>query len=95
MTEKKQKAARVRRLFRSDELTDVITLYGDLRAVIRGCRKILSYAPEKICIAQRRRAVCLSGKDLRCSSFSAACATVEGEIRSISFETLETKEKRE
>ncbi len=76
----------LRRAFDAGELTDVTVLYGNRRVVIRGCRKILSYAPEKICIALRRRRICLMGKELRFSSFAAGSAAVEGEICSIVLE---------
>lgn len=93
MGKKESFSSRLGRAFGAGELSDVITLYGDRRAVVRGCRKILSYAPEEIRIALGKRSVRLLGKELRCVAFAAGSTTVEGLIRSVSFEVV-SKEVR-
>ena len=79
--------------FHPGELTDVTILYGNSRAVIRGCRKILSYAPNEIRIALSKQCVCVLGKGLRCVNFAAGSTTVEGLIRSVALESGCPKER--
>ncbi|MBE6530233.1 MAG: hypothetical protein E7680_06530 [Ruminococcaceae bacterium] len=86
MGKKESFSSRVGRAFGGEELSDVIMIYGNRRAVIRGCRKILSYEPDEIRILLGKRSVRVSGKDLRCVSFAVGSTTVEGRIRSVSFE---------
>lgn len=93
MGDRKQHSTRVKRAFESGELTDVTVLYGNQRAVIRGCRKILSYAPDEICVALRRRTIRLTGKELLFTSFAAGSATVQGTIRSVVLEPAGNREE--
>ncbi len=88
------KQERERRFFDTQEVTDVTVLYGNRRAVVRGCRKILSYAPDEIRIALGKRVVRLIGKRLQCVSFAAGSSTVEGVIRSVTLEELPNREDR-
>ena len=95
MSKKEPFIIRAKRVFGSPgELTDVIVLSGSRRAVVRGCKKILSYALEEIVIVQSKQTVRLSGSDLRCVSFAAGSTTVEGRIRSIRLEQKPQKEER-
>ena len=84
-------SGRARRYFGFGELTEVTVLYGNRRAVVRGCRKILSYSPVEIRLALGKRTVCIAGKDLCCVSFAAGCATVEGTLTSLSLQEIARK----
>ena len=86
------KQEREKRFFDTQEVTDVTILYGNRRVVVRGCRKILSYAPDEIKIALGKRVVRLTGKRLQCISFAAGSSTVEGIIRSVALEDLPKRE---
>lgn len=85
-------SARVGRIFKADEMTEVTVLYGDHRAVIRGCKRILSYSPTEIQIALGRHIVCLEGMGLRCVSFAAGSTAVEGVLHSVTLQTIAKKE---
>lgn len=62
-----------------------IVLEGQRRAVLYGCRKILSYSEEQIVLSLGRKSVSLCGKRLYCVSFSAGTVTVEGEIDGVLY----------
>lgn len=85
MGEQKRFAKRARRYFESWMLSEMVVLYGDRRATVRGCKKILSYDPKEIRFALRKRSVRLCGKDLRCVSFARGSATVEGVLTAVEF----------
>lgn len=93
MEKKESIFRRAKAFFHAGELTDVIVLSGSDRAVVRGCRKILSYAPQEIRIAQRKQVVHIEGANLRCVSFAAGSTTVEGNIRSVSLARRTQKEE--
>lgn len=86
MKEKQKLTARVGAYFGGMGANDFVLLSGNRRAVVRGCRKILSYAPGEICLLQNGRVVCLRGERLVCVSFSAAGVTIEGEIAGVLFQ---------
>lgn len=56
---------------------------GGHGATIYGCRRILSYAPERILLSVGQATLEVSGEKLWCASFSSGCVTVEGQIRSV------------
>ena len=85
MGEQKRFAERARQYFGGGTLSEMVVLYGDRRATVRGCRKILSYDPKEICFAQRTRNIRLCGRDLRCVSFTRGSATVEGILSTVEF----------
>lgn len=54
-------------------------------AAVYGCHRILSYSPTRICLAVGKRRVTVFGDSLLCTSFSARCVTVEGEVEGIHY----------
>ncbi len=90
MGDGKNFAERMRRRFGGGTLSEMTVLYGNRRATVRGCRKILSYAPEEIRLLLRGRELCLRGRELCCVSFAGGSATVEGILTAV-----ELRERRE
>ena len=78
---------RIRNRYTGVSRSEMIMLAGDRRLTVRGCGKILAFAPEEIRIAMRRRILLITGNDLRCFSFSGGCVTVEGKVKALSFST--------
>ena len=52
---------------------------------IRGCRKIISYSPNKVVMKMKREVICVIGKRLTCLTYFAGAVSVEGIIDSVSF----------
>ena len=75
------------------ERRDMIVLYGQEKATLYGCRKILRYSPEEIRLQVGRREVSLVGRELICTCFSAGCVTVEGRIDALLHCTRERSEE--
>ncbi|MBQ7335430.1 MAG: YabP/YqfC family sporulation protein [Clostridia bacterium] len=65
--------------------TDTVVLHGQGGATVYSCRRILLYAPERICLLTQKRQICLNGKNLICTSFTAGTVRVDGRIESIRF----------
>lgn len=65
--------------------TDTAVLRGERCATVYGCHRILYYAPERICLAVGKRRVSVIGRELLCTSFSAGCVTVAGEVEGILY----------
>ena len=65
---------------------ELVALYGDRRITIQGCRKILAYSPTEIRLQLKHRQLVILGEDLGCSSFSGGCTTLQGRIRSVSYQ---------
>ncbi len=65
--------------------TDTAVLRGERGATVYGCRRILHYAPERICLCIGKRQVCVHGRDLICTAFNAGCVTVEGDVDGILY----------
>lgn len=86
---------KAKQYFGGGELTEVAVLYGTDRAVVLGCRKILSYATNEICIARRKTNVSVIGSDLYCVSFAAGSATIAGKIMQLQVQTRNAKEGAE
>ncbi len=86
MKEKKEHARLPWRHFeRSPFCSDSVVLRGDGCAVIYGCRKILCYEAERICLSIAGRGVCVFGRELICTAFSAGSVTVEGRIEGVRY----------
>ena len=64
---------------------DTAVLRGTHGACVYGCRRILHYAPERICLSLGKRRITVRGEGLLCTSFSAGCVTVAGEIEGIRY----------
>lgn len=54
-------------------------------AAVGGCRKILSYAPERIVLETSGDIIVISGKRLTCLTYSAREVTVKGKIDKVEF----------
>ena len=62
-----------------------ITLSGQSELEVRGCKKILSYGKDVICLALGKTALRISGEELFCAAFGAGCVTITGRIVTLSF----------
>ena len=76
---------RVRSRYAGFTRSEMILLANDRRLTVRGCGKIISFAPDCIRVAMRRRDLLIRGAELCCTSFSGGCITVEGRIQALSF----------
>jgi len=65
--------------------TDTAVLRGTRGVSVFGCQRILHYAPERICLCIGKHRLSVRGKELICTSFSAGCVSVEGEVRGILY----------
>ena len=64
---------------------DSVVMRENTQATVYGCRRILRYEEERICLHIGKRSVCICGEDLVCTSFSAGAVTVEGWIDAVRF----------
>ncbi|MBQ9098131.1 MAG: YabP/YqfC family sporulation protein [Clostridia bacterium] len=55
-------------------------LSGQNELTVKGCRRILSYGRERICLALGKTVLCVMGSDLLCTAFCAGSVTVEGTV---------------
>lgn len=83
MDEREKWTERMRRHFGGTVFSEMTVLYGNRRVSVRGCRRILSYDPKEIRLALRDRELLLRGRDLRCTSFTGGCVTVEGILTAV------------
>ena len=63
-----------------------LALSGQQQLTVRGCKKILAYGPECICLSLGTVSLSVLGSDLLCTVFEAGNVTVEGEIACLRFE---------
>ena len=84
-TKGNEKKGRIKRRFAPMLRADSGVLRDDTAAVVYGCRKILRYEEDRICLSAPRRCVCVRGRGLICTAFSAGAVTVEGSITSVCF----------
>ncbi len=64
---------------------DTAVLHGERGATVYGCRRILCYSPERICLCVGKRHLFVRGTDLICTSFNAGCVSVEGRLEGIGY----------
>lgn len=76
---------RIRRTLVPMVCADSVILRGNEGATVYGCKKIVRYDRDRICLCIGARCVCVRGEDLICTSFSAGSVSVEGEISSVHF----------
>ncbi len=62
-----------------------LSLSGREELCVRGCRRILSYSPDKIELRVGKDRLFVNGEDLLCRAFGAGCVTICGRIVSVSF----------
>ena len=89
MENKKRKpraAAEARSIFPYGES---VTVWGQERVAAQGCRRILTYTSVCIRLKLKKSVLAVRGEGLVCVSFSCACATLTGRIRSVTFEEPE------
>ena len=67
----------------------LIILRGESEMTVHGCKKILQYSTERICLLMRGRQLCICGNGLFCTSFSGGVITLEGRIDSVCYEAEE------
>lgn len=63
----------------------LLVVRGQEEATVHGCRKILLYSPDEICLQMRHRILCVQGADLCCVSFSGGTVSLEGRIDSVRY----------
>ena len=66
-----------------------LSLCGRGELSVRGCRRIVHYAPERICLDLGKEVLRVEGRGLLCASFGAGEVRVVGEIDVIGFEKEE------
>ena len=79
---------RLRQRYGSDSMVrgrEMIVLRGRGSVTLYGCRRILRYAKEEICICLGKRTVAVYGRHLICTCFSAGSMTVEGVIDGVRY----------
>ncbi len=84
MSDRESLKDRAKRYF-GGAFSEMAVLYGNRRATVRGCGKILFYSTEEIRLALRGRELSLRGDDLRCVSFAGGSVTVVGTLRAVEF----------
>lgn len=62
-----------------------LTLSGQSELTVRGCKKILAYESDVICLAVGKTSLVVGGRDLFCTAFGSGSVTVTGEILSLLF----------
>ena len=65
-----------------------VTLEGDSRVYIDGCRSILKYETDKIAIRLSSRTLWVCGSSLRLSAFSQRELCIKGNITSVYLEGM-------
>ena len=63
-----------------------LTLSDSHEAIVRGCRRILSYGEREIVLSLGGQRLAIRGQGLLCSAFEAGCVTVRGNISQLSLE---------
>ena len=63
-----------------------LSLSGQNELTVRGCRKILSYGAERICLSLGKTVLFIEGEGLLCTVFEAGSVTVQGWICKIVFD---------
>ena len=64
---------------------DSVVLHGDSGITVYGCRKILRYHPDCICLLAEKRQVRIEGEGLVCTAFSAGSVECVGRLAGVSF----------
>ena len=62
-----------------------MTIEGQRRVTIYGCRRIVVYSPLEIRLMLAKEEISVIGETLYCSSFSAGTVTVEGNIGGVLY----------
>ena len=66
-----------------------IELRGRHTLFLQGCRRILKYSPEEMCMAAKGFSVSITGKGLICSTYHDGTVTVDGFIVGVNFNERE------
>lgn len=83
--EKKRRLAKGMKIGSDLFSRDTLVLRGETAAVVYGCKRILLYEKDRICLSLGNRQITLMGEDLICTSFTAGSVTVEGVIHGTSY----------
>ena len=63
-----------------------IEITGNFEVILHGCKRILSYTPERITLQMKRGGeISIVGSTLVCSSFFIGAVVIEGRIESVLF----------
>ena len=66
----------------------LLTLSGKGELTLCGCRAILAYSAEEVCLSLGRLCLRVGGDGLLCTAFGAGSVTVAGHIRSLCLEEV-------
>ncbi|MBQ8415322.1 MAG: YabP/YqfC family sporulation protein [Clostridia bacterium] len=66
-------------------LKDTLVLRDERSAVVYGCKRILLYEKDRICLSLGNKQITLLGEDLICTAFTAGSVTVEGVIHGTAY----------
>ena len=83
---------RLRTRYRMDRVLgcrEMVILRGQSTLTVYGCKKILHYSPERICLQLTGKELLIMGESIYCTCFSHGSVTVEGKINAISYSTFE------
>lgn len=64
---------------------DSAVLRADRSVTVYGCRKILYYGRESVCLDVGKRRLRVMGEELICTAFTAGTASVEGRIGGVLY----------
>ncbi|MBQ9773233.1 MAG: YabP/YqfC family sporulation protein [Clostridia bacterium] len=64
---------------------DSVVLRGDRGVTAYGCRRILHYAADRICLSLGKRKLSVTGEGLICLSFSAGTVAMEGRVCGVHY----------
>ena len=70
--------------------SSLVEIRGRGAVSVSGGGKILTYTDEEIRIALKKGAVAIHGRHLICASFCAGKVRIEGRIKSVKFEDIDT-----
>ena len=62
-----------------------LSMSGRGELTVRGCRRILAYAPDCIRLSMGKHTLTVQGESLLCTVFEAGCITIEGCISALVF----------
>ena len=65
-------------------------VYMELRGrnclIVKGCKRILGYSPDSVLLEVKKDILSIKGKRLVCTSYFSGGVSIEGIVRSVSFE---------
>lgn len=66
----------------------LLVLSGREELTVRGCKRILSYAPDCITLSLHQARLVVRGEDLYCSAFGGGSVTLGGRVEGLCLEEV-------